>query len=218
MKMRFISFLLIAVIIIVVVLRLIFWPNKGDAQSTTSAMATSGTQTAVFAGGCFWCMQSDFDKEKGVVKTVVGYAGGLKSTANYSDVSAGGTQHTEAIEITYNPNIVSYKALVNYFYHHIDPFNGQGQFCDTGSQYRPVIYFKTADESKIAEALNDKLEKQLGKPAQPAKFKVEIIPYSAFFPAEIYHQDYYKKNPLRYKYYRWGCGRDQRVKVVWGSS
>ncbi|PHQ78327.1 MAG: peptide-methionine (S)-S-oxide reductase [Coxiella sp. (in: Bacteria)] len=180
---------------------------------TVSTLAAPKTQlkTAVFAGGCFWCMQSDFDKLKGVTKTVAGYTGGKASTATYPIVSSGTTQHVEAVEITYNPKHVSYRHLANYFWHHIDPTDGGGQFCDRGRQYRPVIYYNNDHQKRIDTAIKAHTSKQLN-----ITDRVEITKRKPFYPAEQYHQDYYKKNSLRYRYYRYRCGRDARIRNVWG--
>lgn len=174
--------------------------------------ADSAKATAVFAGGCFWCLEADFDKLPGVVATESGYTGGKTPNPTYHQVSAGGTGHAEAVRVTYDPAKVSYQQLVDYFWHHIDPTVKDRQFCDVGSQYRSAIFWQTDSERKIAEASRDALLKS-------GKFRevyTEIAAASAFYPAEEYHQDYYQKNPLRYAFYRHSCGRDARVQEVWG--
>ena len=168
---------------------------------------------AIFAGGCFWCIEADFEKLPGVIGAESGYTAGSKANPAYEQVSAGGTGHTESVRVTYDPSKLSYAQLVDYFWHHIDPTVKDRQFCDSGTQYRSGIYWHNADERKIAEASRDAL-------LASGKFKeihTEIIAVTTFYPAEDYHQDYYKKNPIRYAYYRHGCGRDERVRQVWGS-
>ena len=170
--------------------------------------------TAIFAGGCFWCIEKDFEKMPGVIEVESGYTAGKTARPSYEQVSAGGTGHTEAVRVIYDPQKVSYPQLVDYFWRHIDPTVKDRQFCDAGSQYRSGIYWQNDAERKVAEASRDALLKS-------GKFKVihtELAPASTFWLAEEYHQDYYKKNPIRYNYYRTGCGRDARVKEIWGSS
>ncbi len=172
----------------------------------------AGVATAIFAGGCFWCTESDFEKLPGVISAESGYTAGTKPNPTYEEVSAGTTGHTEAVRVTYDPTKVSYAQLVDHFWRTIDPTVKNRQFCDVGSQYRSGIYWQTEDERKIAEASRDAL-------LASGKFKeihTEIAAASAFFPAEEYHQDYYKKNPIRYSYYRNGCGRDARLEQLWG--
>ena len=177
------------------------------------AGASSGrTATAIFAGGCFWCLEADYEKLPGVLGAESGYTAGKTVNPTYKQVSAGGTGHTEAVRITYDPAKVSYPQLVEYFWRHIDPTVKDRQFCDVGTQYRSGIYWQNEDERKVAEASRDELLKS-------GKFReihTEIVAASAFYPAEKYHQGYYKKNPIRYNYYRRGCGRDARVEELWG--
>lgn len=168
--------------------------------------------TAIFAGGCFWCTESDFEKLPGVIEAESGYTSGRVVNPSYEQVSAGGTGHTEAVRVSYDPAKVSYAQLVEYFWKTIDPTVKDQQFCDRGSQYRSGIYPANASEKGIAEASREALLKS-GKLKQ---IHTEIVPASIFYPAEEYHQDYYKKNPLRYNYYRRGCGRDARLKEIWG--
>jgi peptide-methionine (S)-S-oxide reductase len=168
--------------------------------------------TAIFAGGCFWCIEADFEKLPGVIGAESGYTAGKTVNPTYEQVSAGGTGHTEAIRVSYDPAKVSYQHLVEYFWRHIDPTVKDRQFCDVGTQYRSGIYWQNDAERKIAEASKEVLLKS-GKLAQ---IQTEIIAASVFYPAEEYHQDYYKKNPIRYTYYRNGCGRDARVNEIWG--
>ncbi len=161
-----------------------------------------------FAGGCFWCMESPFDKTKGVLATRAGYLGGTKESANYEEVSKGETDHLEAIEITYNDEEVKLEELLAIFWQNIDPYDGEGQFCDKGKQYRSAFFYQEKAEKKIFEEslLKAKLDKE--------KVKTLLSPFSTFYPAEEYHQDYYQKNPLRYKFYRYNCGRDKRLQEI----
>lgn len=190
------------------------------ATISSSALATDAeltkpekTANAIFAGGCFWCLEADFEKLPGVIGAESGYTAGSKTNPSYEQVSAGGTGHTESVRVTYDPSKVSYAQLVDYFWHHIDPTEKDKQFCDSGNQYRSGIYWQNTNERKIAEASRDAL-------LSSGKFKkihTEIIAATTFYPAEDYHQGYYKKNPIRYAYYRHGCGRDELVRQLWGS-
>lgn len=172
--------------------------------------ALASTAEAVFAGGCFWCVEADFDKLPGVQQTISGYTGGRVSNPSYKQVSAGGTGHYEAVKVVYDPKRVSYTKLVDFFLHHVDPTDGGGQFCDRGAQYRTAI-FATAAQKPEAEAAIVRAAKQLKQP-----LKTPVLAVQRFWPAEDYHQDYYRKEPLLYRYYRFRCGRDQRVEQVWG--
>ena len=169
----------------------------------------AASQVAIFAGGCFWRMQSDFDKLKGVVKTVVGYDGGRVKAPTYDLVSSGSTNYAESIAVTFNPKVVSYQQVLNYFWTHIDPTVKDAQFCDHGHQYRSAIFYLNAKQKKIAQQSLAAVQKLF-----PTVY-TQLVPSTHFYPAETYHQDYYKKNPVRYHYYRWRCGRDQRVAEVW---
>ncbi|MDH5572912.1 MAG: peptide-methionine (S)-S-oxide reductase MsrA [Gammaproteobacteria bacterium] len=171
-------------------------------------------ETAVFAGGCFWCVESDFDKMPGVIKTTSGYIGGHKNNPTYEEVSAGKTGHTEAVEVVYDPEKISYKALTDHFWHTIDPTVKDQQFCDHGNQYRTGIFYNSPQQQETAEQSKRDIEKT--KPFYEPVV-TEITKATTFYPAEDYHQDYYKKNPLRYKFYRFNCGRDQRLEQLWGS-
>ena len=175
-------------------------------------VANAATATAVFAGGCFWCMESDFEKLPGVTTVVSGYAGGHTVNPTYEQSSSGTTGHAESVQVTYDPGKVSYDQLVDYFWHHIDPLTANAQFCDHGSQYRAVIFYANETENQAATASKAKYEKQLGKP-----IVTEIVKAGPFYPAEEDHQDYYEKNPVRYEFYRKGCGRDARLKELWGA-
>lgn len=171
------------------------------------------TAKATFAGGCFWCMEEALDKAAGVRLTVSGYTGGKVKDPTYEQVSAGRTGHAEAVQVTYDPSKVTYAQLLDVFWKNIDPTAGDRQFCDVGDQYRPAIFYHNAEQQRLAEASKRKLE-------QSGKFKriaVEIAPVGEFYLAEDYHQDYYLKNPIRYKYYKFSCGRAKRLEEVWGS-
>lgn len=175
--------------------------------------APAGLAKATFAGGCFWCVESDFDKIDGVISTTSGYTGGKTTNPNYHDVSAGITGHAESVEVIYDPKRVTYERLLDYFWHTIDPTVKDRQFCDVGDQYRTAIFYHDEAQKKAAEASKAAVEK--AKPF-PQPIVTPIVAAGPFYPAEEYHQDYYKKNPIRYKYYRHGCGRDARLKELWG--
>ena len=183
-----------------------------DANATP-AVASGPTEKAIFAGGCFWCVESDFDKVPGVLRTTSGYTGGKVANPSYEQVSGHGTGHAEAVEVEYDPSKVSYVQLLAYFWRTIDPTTVDRQFCDAGSPYRTAIYPLNAEQMKMAQASRVQVEKI--KPFT-APIVTEITMATAFYPAEDYHQDYYIKNPVRYKYYRNACGRDQRLKQLWG--
>ena len=176
--------------------------------------ATAATAKAIFAGGCFWCVESDFDKLPGVLSTTSGYTGGTVANPSYEQVSAKTTGHAEAVEVVFDPAKVSYSQLVEHFWHTIDPTLKDGQFCDLGSPYRTGIFAVDAAQLQVAQASRAALEKS--KPFK-APIVTEIVKAGAFYAAEGYHQDYYKKNPVRYQYYRLNCGRDARLKQLWGS-
>lgn len=184
----------------------------GGAAAAQAPAAPANTATAIFAGGCFWCVESDFDKLPGVTATESGYIGGRVANPTYKQVSAGGTGHAEAVRITYDPARVSYERLLDYFWRHIDPTTKDGQFCDIGSQYRSAIFPLDEAQRLAAEASREALLKS----GKPGRIHTEIVAAGPFYPAEEYHQDYYLKNPIRYNYYRSRCGRDARVKQVWG--
>jgi peptide-methionine (S)-S-oxide reductase len=178
------------------------------AESTPSAKA-------IFAGGCFWCMEEAFEEVPGVLSVTSGYIGGHVPNPTYTQVSAGKTGHTEAIEVLYDPAKVNYSKLLEVFWHNIDPLTPNAQFCDHGSQYRAGIFYHTAEQQQLADA-----SKQVIMDSQRfnAPIVTEITMATMFYPAEEYHQDYYKKNPLRYKFYKYNCGRAQRLKELWGKS
>jgi peptide-methionine (S)-S-oxide reductase len=187
----------------------------GAAAMTVSAQEKKKTETAVFAGGCFWCMEPPYDALKGVISTTSGYIGGSKNDADYNKVSAGVTGHFEAVEVKYDPSKVSYEKLLEVFWHNIDPLDGTGQFCDKGSQYLSAIFPKNDEERALAEASRAAVAPEAGG---VDAIETQILPASTFYPAEEYHQDYYQKNPVRYKFYRWNCGRDQRLEQLWGDA
>jgi len=166
---------------------------------------------ATFAGGCFWCMEPPFDKLDGVVSTTSGYTGGRTTNPTYEQVSAGGTGHAEAVEIVYDPGKVTYSQLLDVFWRNIDPLTANAQFCDTGSHYRAAIFVHDETQRRLAEESRRAVAERLRKPVV-----TEVVRASKFWPAEDYHQDYYKKNPIRYNLYRAGCGRDQRLETIWG--
>lgn len=172
-------------------------------------------QKATFAGGCFWCMEAPFDKLDGVVSVTAGYTGGSVRNPTYEQVSAGGTGHAEAVQIVYDPARIAYSKLLDVFWHNIDPTAKDRQFCDSGNQYRSGIFYHSADQQRAALQSKSALDKN--KPFREPVV-TEIVAATEFYPAEEYHQHYYKKNPLRYKYYRSGCGRDKRLKELWGNA
>lgn len=179
------------------------------------ASARAATDTAVFAGGCFWCVESDFDTLPGVISTTSGYTGGHVANPSYEQVSGKHTGHAEAVEVVFDPQKISYAQLVEFFWRSIDPTTKDRQFCDAGSPYRSEIFVRGTEQRAVAEASLAALEKS--KPFE-APIVTEITDAGEFYAAEDYHQDYYRKNPLRYSYYRYGCGRDARVKELWGKS
>jgi peptide-methionine (S)-S-oxide reductase len=168
---------------------------------------------AIFAGGCFWCMETAFEGQPGVSAVISGYAGGQKLNPTYDEVSSGGTGHAEVVKVVFDPKKITYARLLELFWHNVDPFSADGQFCDRGNQYRPGIFWLDEAQKKAAEESKRAVEKQLGKPVV-----VEITKGGAFYAAEEYHQDFYKKSPARYQSYRLGCRRDARLKEVWGAS
>ncbi len=181
----------------------------------TTVIAASNVEKATFAGGCFWCMEHPFDEIPGVVSVASGYTGGWKKNPTYEEVSAGGTGHAESVQVVYDPARVSYEKLLNVFWHNIDPTAKDRQFCDSGHQYRTAIFYHNEEQHRSALRSKALLEKN-------KTFKepvvTEIVQAAEFYPAEDYHQHYYKRNPIRYKYYRYRCGRDQRLRELWGDS
>ena len=182
-------------------------------SSESPAQPAEGGQRAeaVFAGGCFWCTEADFDKMPGVISTTSGYTGGRVANPSYEQVSAGGTGHIEAVKVVYDPSKISYPQLVARFLPTIDVTDGGGQFCDRGESYAPAIFVATPAQRRIAEQTLANAAREVGQ-----EVAVQVLPAARFWPAEQYHQNYYKKNPVRYKFYRWNCGRDQRLEELWG--
>lgn len=167
-------------------------------------------KTATFAGGCFWCMEKPFEELPGVLDVKSGFGNGTVENPSYQQVSAGGTGHYEVIEVTYDADQIDYATILRTYWPNVDPFDAGGQFCDRGSTYAPAIFYQTKEEKAAATASKQAVEKLLGK-----SVVVPIVEYKSFYPAEDYHQDYEKKNPVRYKFYRWNCGRDARLTEVW---
>ena len=206
--------------------RLIFALAILAAAAVATTLGRAGTETkppeigpgnavATFAGGCFWCMEPPFDKLEGVISTTSGYAGGQKANPSYEEVSSGGTGHAEAVQVVYDPARIAYEQLLEVYWHNVDPVAVNRQFCDAGTQYRSAIFYHDDTQKQLAEASKKALEES-GRFDRP--IATEIVKASAFFPAEEYHQDYYKKNPIRYKLYRTGCGRDKRLEEIWGKA
>jgi peptide-methionine (S)-S-oxide reductase len=186
------------------------------AQGTSpTPPAPEGLKLATFAGGCFWCMEHPFDALPGVVKVTSGYTAGQTPNPTYSQVSAGTTGHTEAVQIVYDPAKVSYAKLLDVFWHNIDPVTPNAQFCDHGSQYRSAAFYHDPEQQRAIEASKAALT---AARTLPSPIVTEIAAASVFYAAEEYHQQYYKKNPIRYRFYRWNCGRDQRLKELWGAA
>jgi peptide-methionine (S)-S-oxide reductase len=183
--------------------------------ATGAATSAVNLEKATFAGGCFWCMEHPFDEIAGVVSVTSGYTGGGEKNPTYEEGSAGGTGHAESVQVVYDPARGSYEKLLNVFWHNIDPTAKDRQFCDTGHQYRSAIFYHSEEQKQLALHSKEVLEKN-----RPFKGPVvtEIVQASAFYPAEEYHQHYYRKNPIRYKFYRFRCGRDQRLKELWGDA
>jgi peptide-methionine (S)-S-oxide reductase len=185
------------------------------AVSLASAQPEEELARATFAGGCFWCMEPPYDKLDGVVETISGFSGGHVENPSYNAVVSGGTGHIEVVQVVYDPDVVSYEELLQVFWRNIDPFQSDGQFCDRGPMYRSAIFVKNQDERRAAEASRDAIA-ALGLSDRP--IDTRILDFEAFYPAEDYHQNYYTENPVRYTYYRWRCGRDQRLEELWGKS
>jgi peptide-methionine (S)-S-oxide reductase len=204
MQRRLFHVLLGAVLLVAVVAAVSHADSTADSRHLAKA---------TFAGGCFWCMEPPFDKLTGVISTTSGYTGGHKQAPTYEEVSAGKTGHAEAVEIVYDPAQIGYAKLLEVFWHNIDPTTPNRQFCDHGTQYRSAIFYHDETQKQLAEASKQALEasKRFTVP-----IVTEIVPATVFYAAEEYHQDYYQKNPLRYKFYRYNCGRDQRLRELWG--
>ena len=176
----------------------------------TSESSNDDYSRAIFAAGCFWCIQIEYDNVPGVIKTTVGYTGGQTQNPTYQQVTKGDTGHYEAVEVVYDPSEVDYKTLLQYFWVNVDPFDGGGQFCDRGHSYKSVIFYQNETEKQQALASKKSISEAFGTTVQ-----TEVLPASVFYPAEEYHQSYYKKNPLSYKFYRFRCKRDDRLMQVW---
>lgn len=182
-------------------------------RTREAAPPAAGLAVATFAGGCFWCMEPPFDKTPGVVSTTSGYTGGHKPGATYKDVTAGGTGHYEAVRIVYDPQKVSYDKLLEVFWRNVDPVDADGQFCDRGDSYRTAIFAHDAEQKRLAEASRQALAEP-GRLSKP--IVTPVLDAGPFWVAEDYHQDYYQKNPAKYQFYRWNCGRDARLEALWG--
>ena len=172
-----------------------------------------GRESAIFAGGCFWCEETAFEGLPGVVSVTSGYIGGHKANPTYEEVSAGGTGHAESVEVIFDPKVITYAKLLDVFWRNVDPFQANGQFCDHGTQYRSAIFYRGESQRQAAEESKRKLEEE---PRFRGKIVTQIVPATTFYRAEDYHQDFYKKSPIRYHTYRAGCGRDARLKAIWG--
>jgi len=183
--------------------------TASDAAATPPTDGT--TAVAIFAGGCFWCMEHPFDELPGVISTTSGYTGGHAANPTYQQVSKGGTGHAESVEVRYEPDKISYEKLLDVYWHNIDPLAVDRQFCDVGNQYRSAIFYSTPEQQKLAEASKQAVQAKFDKP-----IATQIVAASRFYAAEAYHQDYYQKNPIRYKFYRLNCGRDRRLLQLWG--
>jgi peptide-methionine (S)-S-oxide reductase len=194
-----------------VVVALLVVATSGRLISQTAAGSKPELQKATFAAGCFWCVESDFDKVRGVISTTSGYTGGRLPNPTYEQVSSGGTGHAEAVEVVFDPAIVTYDQLLDHFWRNVDPFVTNRQFCDVGEQYRPEIFVRNASQRAAAESSKKRIQQRFREP-----IVVRITDAGAFYRAEDYHQDYYKTHSVRYKYYRWRCGRDARLAAIWG--
>jgi peptide-methionine (S)-S-oxide reductase len=188
---------------------------SGMLIAGAATASAANFEKATFAGGCFWCMEHPFDEIPGVVSVTSGYTGGQKKSPTYEEVSAGGTGHAESVQIVYDPARVSYDKLLEIFWHNIDPTAKDRQFCDTGHQYRSAIFYQNEEQHRLALQSKALLEKTK---TFKEPIATEIVQATEFYPAEDYHQNYYKKNPIRYKYYRTSCGRDRRLKELWGDA
>jgi len=191
-----------------------FFTGTRTASGATAATDPAGSQVAIFAGGCFWCVESDFDKVPGVISTTSGYTGGTVANPSYEDVSSGSTGHAESVRVVFDPKRVTYDRLLYVYWRTVDPVTKNGQFCDFGTQYRTAIFYLNDEQKQKALASKAAVEKS-GVLKRP--IVTEITAAGPFYPAEDYHQNYYKTNPLRYNLYRYNCGRDARLKELWGS-
>jgi peptide-methionine (S)-S-oxide reductase len=187
-------------------------PAAASDVRPASAPTKTGTARAIFASGCFWCTESDFDKVPGVLSTTSGYTGGTMVNPDYRSVSSGRTGHAEAVEVMYDPSVVSYEGLLDHYWQNVDPFTAHRQFCDVGTQYRPEIFVVDAEQRAAAEASKARIQERF----KDMTVAVAVSDAGVFYPAEEYHQDYYKKNSAQYRFYRYGCGRDARLQAIWG--
>lgn len=211
-KQKYDMFIIIFIVVVSVICGMVFWKNKNIYQESAGSVS-SGIDTAYFAGGCFWCVESDMEKLIGVSSVISGYMGGDEPNPTYEQVSAHVTGHRESVKVYYDPTKITYRALVEYFFRHIDPVDEGGSFHDRGHSYTSAIYYSTMEEKNITEAVvkDIKARHVFSKP-----IVTSIEPAKQFWNAEEYHQDYYRKNPLRYEYYRKGSGRDAYIKSIWG--
>jgi peptide-methionine (S)-S-oxide reductase len=193
----------------------LFMPLLAHQSRAADSAADSRRDIATFAGGCFWCLEEALDKVDGVLSTTSGYTGGQKTGPTYEEVSAGGTGHTESVQVMYDPQKVSYSTLLDVFWRNIDPTTPDQQFCDKGHQYRAAIFYHNDTQKRLAEESRQRVDKS--KPFKEA-IVTEITPASGFYPAEEYHQNFYQKNPIRYKFYKFNCGRAQRLEALWGKT
>jgi peptide-methionine (S)-S-oxide reductase len=193
----------------------LLFSSHGPAATAETVAAGKTTAVATFAGGCFWCMEPPFDKLEGVISTTSGYTGGHVPNPGYQQVSGGGTGHTEAVRIVYDPSRISYSRLLEVFWRNIDPLDAGGQFCDRGDQYRSAVFYHDSEQQRLAEQSKQELQKGPTFVKYEKPIATEITAAGEFYPAEEYHQDYYKKNPIRYRFYRHGCGRDKVLDTYW---
>jgi peptide-methionine (S)-S-oxide reductase len=202
--------------VILLILLNLTLPTLSFAAESAPKGKNQEIKTVIFAGGCFWCMQPPFDalKSKGVISTSVGYSGGHTESPTYEQTSSGGTGHREVIQVTYDAQKIGLNDLLVIFWQNIDPFDGKGQFCDKGEQYTSAVYYSNDAEKKT---INESLKLLENKGKKTEKVVTQILPSKTFYKAEDYHQSYYEKNPVKYKYYRFSCGRDARLKEIWGS-
>jgi peptide-methionine (S)-S-oxide reductase len=187
--------------------------HAGSQAAPATAVAQNGFQKATFAGGCFWCTEADFDQVRGVISTTSGYTGGRLPNPTYEQVSRGGTGHAEAVEVVFDPSVVTYEQLLDHFWRNVDPFVAHRQFCDVGDQYRPEIFVHSDAQRAAAEASRQRVQKRFKQ-----SIVVKVTGATAFYPAEAYHQDYHNTHSVQYRFYRWTCGRDARLRQIWGDS
>lgn len=207
------SIIILTIILIIAIFTVGFQTADNKSMKKQVNVNTDNLKTATFAGGCFWCVEADFEKVDGVSEAISGYTGGQRANPTYQEVSAGGTGHTEAVQVIYDPRKVSYSQLLDVFWRHVDPTDPDGQFVDRGSQYRPGIFYHDEEQKRLAQESMTAMDKS-GRFTRP--ITTEITMLTTFYRAEEYHQDYYKKNGIRYKFYRSGSGRDSYLKKTWG--